>query len=47
MIADLVARRNAVLTQQVELTQKVVENRQLKNDYEAKLEAIDKQRPKQ
>ena len=46
MIADLVARRNAVLTQQVELTQKVVENRQLKNDYEAKLEAIDKQRAK-
>lgn len=46
MIADLVARRNAVLTQQVELIQKVVENRQLKNDYEAKLEAIDKQRAK-
>ncbi|KAA8444243.1 endonuclease MutS2 [Weissella paramesenteroides] len=46
MIADLVARRNAVLTQQVELTQKVIENRQLKNDYESKLESIDKERAK-
>ncbi|MDF8373956.1 endonuclease MutS2 [Weissella paramesenteroides] len=46
MIADLVARRNAVLTQQVELTKKVIENRQLKNDYESKLESIDKERAK-
>lgn len=46
MIADLVARRNAVLTQQVELTKKVIENRQLKNDYESKLESIDKDRAK-
>ncbi|WP_407125076.1 endonuclease MutS2 [Weissella paramesenteroides] len=46
MIADLVARRNAVLTQQVELTKKVIKNRQLKNDYESKLESIDKERAK-
>jgi DNA mismatch repair protein MutS2 len=46
MIADLVSRRNAVLTQQVELTQKVIENRQLKNEYETKLAVIDDQRAK-
>ncbi|OJF03918.1 endonuclease MutS2 [Weissella confusa] len=37
MIADLVERRNAVLAQQVQLAQQVIENRQMKNDYEQKL----------
>lgn len=41
MIADLVERRNAVLAQQVQLAQQVIENRQLKNDYEQKLEKME------
>lgn len=41
MIADLVERRNAVLAQQVQLAQQVIENRQMKNDYEQKLEKME------
>ena len=41
MIADLVERRNAVLAQQVQLAQQVIENRQMKNDYEHKLEKME------
>ena len=41
MIADLVERRNAVLAQQVQMAQQVIENRQMKNDYEQKLEKME------
>ncbi|WP_386085301.1 endonuclease MutS2 [Weissella cibaria] len=41
MIADLVERRNAVLAQQVQLAQQVIKNRQMKNDYEQKLEKME------
>lgn len=41
MIADLVERRNAVLAQQVQLAQQVIENRQMKNNYEQKLEKME------
>ena len=41
MIADLAERRNAVLAQQVQLAQQVIENRQMKNDYEQKLEKME------
>ena len=41
MIADLVERRNAVLAQQVQLAQQVIENRQMKNDYEQKREKME------
>ncbi|MBM7618113.1 DNA mismatch repair protein MutS2 [Weissella uvarum] len=46
MIADLVERRNAVLDQQVQLSNQIVENRQLKNEYEQKLEKLDTQKAK-
>lgn len=41
MIADLVARRNAVLTQQIELSDQIAENRRMKNEYTDKLEKVD------
>lgn len=40
MIADLVERRNAVLDQQIQLAAQVVENRQLKMNYEQKAETL-------
>jgi len=44
MIADLVARRNAVLTQQIELSDQIAENRRMKNEYSDKLEKADTMR---
>ncbi|MDR3190925.1 MAG: endonuclease MutS2 [Lactobacillaceae bacterium] len=41
MIADLVARRNAVLDQQSELEAQIIENRKLKNGYEQQLEQLE------
>lgn len=46
MIQDLVSRRNAVLDQQVALSQQIIENRQLKSDYEARLDKLKDQQSK-
>jgi DNA mismatch repair protein MutS2 len=46
MIADLVARRNDVLDQQVQLAAQVVENRKVKLDYEQKMSALETERAK-
>lgn len=46
MIQDLVSRRNAVLDQQVKLSQQVVENRQLKAEYEERLDKLKQQQAK-
>lgn len=44
MIADLVNRRNTVLSQQVELAEQVVQNRQVKLEYDQKLEKLEVER---
>lgn len=41
MIADLVERRNAVLDQQVQLSNQILENRKLKNEYDQKLDKLE------
>ena len=40
MIADLVERRNAVLDQQVQLSNQILENRKVKNEYDPKVREV-------